>query len=255
MVDKLSQSFELFNVHQTSLSGKTSFNDLHRDCLQNVVDYLSLIEGFTFLSHISKKYRAFRPSVTLSAFIDTERKNFLKRVLNAEIIRYSISDFGFIDNVKPNCTNVSILANYFRNLSPHFGADDLSDIIVSPIASNSKYHLTPLKGVVSRKNIRALTLISLTQKTLGVWVILHAFQCQNSRLNCVGYICRNKRPCKFSYSIQKCSSRECHQPFFACLGCRIRCYDCNQAGLCTSCLFETPNSGEIVYACAPCRGF
>ena len=268
MVDNVSQKFELFSIHRTSCSEtttepvittmqepKSAFDYLHRDCFQNIVDHLSLIEGFALLSNVSKRYQAFRPFVTLSSFIESEKKIFLKKVLNKEILRYAITDFGFVDNLKPNCANISRLAYNFNELSPIVGTDELSDIIVTPIANQSDFVFASLKKIVKPKNIRSAKLVHMTQKISGIWVIAYAFHCQNSRLNCMGYICRDKRPCKFSYSIQKCSSSDCNQPFFACPGCRIGCYDCDQGGLCTSCLFETPNSGEIVYACAPCRGF
>jgi hypothetical protein len=101
-------------------------------------------------------------------------------------------------------------------------------------------------------------LISVTFQDWNIWVSLCAFQCLASRLRHspgnTTYAPQYKS-CEGSYSITKCSTVNCDQPYYLCEVCKVNCYDCNKGGLCSECIHETPNSGEIVFVCAPCRGF
>ena len=236
----------------SSSSQRTFFNDLQQDCVQSVVDFLTLSEGFKLLTHISKKYREFRLYVAVNNFSDVERRTLLKRLLSKNILRGCVMDFH-MSGLKLLCSDVMKCIYTIELITPSIVStvtyvEDEHTVLTNPTLF--------LGGKVSPKNCRSAKYLGWQKIGSKFHVELCAFQCTYTRPN--GAVCTRSTydtPCLKSFSIIKCSNIDCDQPYFQCNDCCTRCYDCYAHGLCTCCLYETPNSGEVVFVCAPCRGF
>jgi hypothetical protein len=176
----------------------------------------------------------------------------------------SILHFGFLDNCRLSCEKIDLLICFFNQLHPSFNDVNDESYEVKVLSANKDFMLSDVKnsfsqtGKVSPKNLRVGNLISVTFRDWNIWLSLCAFQCLASRLRHSpgnSTYRSSYKACKGSYSITKCSTVNCDQPYYLCEVCKVNCYDCNKGGLCSECIHETPNSGEIVFVCAPCRGF
>jgi hypothetical protein len=229
---------------------------LQGNCFQCIVHFLTATEGCVNLSKVSKTFRSLRSNVTLSTFDKTDRKHFITRVLRKSILRTSVVSFGIIEN-RLNCSRVTSLVKFFQGLTPVFEEDDDSFTVLKIIAS--KEELTTLRhGKVSSRLLKSASLLQLSSEVYGAWVLICAFQCNDMKSNSLDhtqYMAKGKGPCRRSYSIRKCSSDKCDQPYISCESCSLSCYDCDAQGFCFNCILETPNCGEIVFVCEPCRGY
>lgn len=229
---------------------------LRRDCFQCIVHFLTLTEGYVILSKVTKILRSLRSSISLSTFNRTDRKRFISRVLNESILRASILDFGMKEK-RLNCERLTNLVEFFQSLTPIFEDGNKSFTIQKTIASKETLR-SLLHGKVSSRLVKSARLLQLSSEVYGAWVFICAFQCDDMKPNSLDhtpYMPEGKGPCRRSYSIRKCSLDKCDQPSITCESCSVSCYDCDTDGFCFNCILETPNCGEIVFVCEPCRGF
>jgi hypothetical protein len=229
---------------------------LQGDCFQCIVHFLTATEGYVILSKVSKVLRSLRSNVTLSAFDKTDRKRFITRVLNKSFLPTSFMSFGTTEN-RLNCSRVTNLVKFFQSLTPVFEDDDDSFTIQKIITSKEEL-TTLLHGKVSSRVHKSARLLQLSNEVYGAWVLICAFQCNDMKSNSLDhtqYMAEGRGPCRRSYSIRKCSSDKCDQPHITCESCSVSCYDCDVEGFCFNCILETPNCGEIVFVCEPCRGY
>lgn len=234
--------------------GSNSLHGLHGDCVQHVIDYLGIVEEFAFLSFVSSHLRSLREECNFSHINDAKLKRFIGKVLNESVHQVCIRSFGKTDKSEMKCADIRPLVQIFRSLSPSMTSN--SEIYTLKVAASHENHIVKsMKSKISPKSIRSAHLLYLTDEHSGIWVSICAFQCSESRSTVDCYSPYSRRPCHGSYFIGKCSTISCDQPYFECPNCAINCYDCNMAGLCTNCILETPNSGEIVFVCIPCRGY
>jgi hypothetical protein len=232
--------------------------NLQEDSFQAITNYLTITESFKLLSNVSKSLRKLQKSIFLP-FCENSRRLFLNRILNESIFRPSILNFGFNDGSKLLTTKVNSLINFFQQLPLVFGEMGNDLYVFKSITSSIEILRDYVGWKVSRKNVRSARLVELTKYGCDICVTMFVFICDKhpSTSGPTTYTThtRGLRTCERSYSIKKCSTRKCDQPYIMCEGCKVNCYDCDMRGLCSDCLFETPNSGEVVLVCAPCRGF
>lgn len=229
---------------------------LQGDCFQCIVHFLTATEGHVMLSKVAKFLRSLRSNISLSNFDKIDQKRFISRVLNKSVLRTSVLNFGMTEN-KLNCSRVTSLVNFFQNLTPVF-EDDSELFAIQKIVASKEELTTLLLGKVSSRLIKFARLLQLSDEVSGAWVLVCAFQCEDLKPNSVDhtqYMAEGKGPCRRSYSIRKCSVDKCCQPFITCQSCTVSCYDCDEEGFCFNCILETPNCGEIVFVCEPCRGY
>ena len=229
-----------------------SLHGMHADSFQYLLDYLGIIEEFSLLSLVSSYLRSLREHCNFSHINGAKLKRLLGKVLNEEIHPISIRKIGIINDSEPKCADITRLVQIFQNLSPSMAMN--SDIytlqIVAQLENDTPYLL---RNRISPKNIRSARSFNLRDEQSGIWIDICAFQCSEPRL--AMHSPYSGGQCHRSYSIGRCSDESCDQPYFDCESCAINCYDCDMAGLCTKCISETPNSGEIVFVCTPCRGY
>ena len=236
-----------------------SFDCLQADSLQNILLFLSLTDGVTTLS-LAKHLSSLKSSTALSAFSAIEKKRFLLSALDRNVKRGSVIDFGCNNNsnIEMSFDIIALLTQFFGVLSSSITVTEESTVSVKVVDSDNDELLSHLGKNISSKNIRAARLLTVTDEKSGIWALMYAFQCTDLRPCCMVYplnYSRGEKPCERTYSAKKCTNDDCNNPYVLCAACSINCYDCDQAGLCAECIFETPNSGEIVFVCAPCRGF
>ena len=232
-----------------------SFYDLQEDCLQYVINFLPATDGFCLLSNVSNRLRLLRPHSTLCNFTDTEQKRFIVKVLKKSLLRASILNFGLNEGNSLSYAKINGIIKLFHRMPEVL--DEKSNLYTLQMIDASADELTTLlRGKVTAKNIRSANLLMFTCPE--VWITICAFQCMNSKRNCAdrtSYAPAGGKPCRRAYSIGKCSSTGCNQPSFLCDSCQISCYECNKKGLCSNCIYEIPNSGDIVFVCKLCRGY
>ena len=239
----------VFEIHAVS------FSDLQEDCLQYVINFLTATDGFCLLSNVSNHLRSLRSHSSLCLFTESEQKRFVAKVLKKSLLRVSVLNFGLNEGSNLDCTKINGLIKLFQQL-PQVLNENSDIYTLQSIGASADELTTLLRGKVAAKNIRSANLLIYTCPE--AWITICAFQCTNSKRNCAdrtSYMPAGGKPCRRSYSIGKCSSSGCNQPNFLCDSCQISCYECNRKGLCSTCIYETPNSGDVVFVCASCRGY
>ena len=232
-----------------------NFGHLQEDCLQCIINFLTATDGFCFLSNVSNRLRLLRSNSTLCQFTESEQKRFVMKVLKKSLLRISILNFGLNEGNNLDCTKINGLIKLFQQMPPIL--NEKSGLYkLQSIEASADELSTLLRGKVAAKNIRSANLLIFTCSE--AWITICAFQCTNSKRNCAdrtSYMPAGEKPCRRSYSIGKCSLTGCNQPNFLCDSCQISCYECNKKGLCSACIYEIPNSGDVVFVCASCRGY
>ena len=232
-----------------------NFGHLQEDCLQSIINFLTATDGFCFLSNVSNRLRLLRSNSTLCQFTESEQKRFVLKVLKKSLLRVSILNFGLNEGNNLDCAKINGLIKLFQQMPPILNEKSTLYKLQSIEASADEL-TTLLRGKVAAKNIRSASLLIFTCSE--AWITICAFQCTNSKRNCAdrtSYMPASEKPCRRSYSIGKCSLTGCSQPNFLCDSCQISCYECNKKGLCSACIYEIPNSGDVVFVCASCRGY
>ena len=231
---------------------ESSLKGMHADCFQYLLDYLGIIEEFSLLSLVSSYLRSLRDQCKFLHINGAKLKRFLSKVLNEEVHPISVRNVGKVDDSELKCADISRLVQIFQNLSPSMAT--ISDFQTLQIVAQLEID-TPnlLRNRISPKNVRSARSLCLKDEQSEIWITICAFQCSDPRTNLFSpYVISH---CYRTYSVGRCSDRSCDQPYFDCESCAINCYDCDKAGLCTTCISETPCSGEIVFVCTPCRGY
>ena len=231
---------------------ESSLKGMHADCFQYLLDYLGIIEEFSLLSLVSSYLRSLRDQCKFLHINGAKLKRFLSKVLNEEVHPISVRNVGKVDDSELKCADISRLVQIFQNLGPSMAT--ISDFQTLQIVAQLEID-TPnlLRNRISPKNVRSARSLCLKDEQSEIWITICAFQCSDPRTNLFSpYVISH---CYRTYSVGRCSDRSCDQPYFDCESCAINCYDCDKAGLCTTCISETPCSGEIVFVCTPCRGY